>query len=326
MDGAERLESLRPVRSRGPGAVAVPRPRPTLRAVRRGVDAGPGRHPPAADEGGRRVRLDLHIHTTASDGSRSPARVVEAALAGRLDVIAITDHDTTVGVGPATEAGRSAAIQIIPAIEVSSTHEGREIHVLGYFVDPEAKALLVHRARARERRKERILEMVTRLGEQGVEVDPEAVFRAAGTDRSSVGRPHLARALVDAGHADDAADAFDRLIGDAHPAFIPTDVTSPWEAAEMIRQSGGIPVWAHPPHDLVETLIPRFVHHGLSGLEVYRPRNRPELVLRLERLARAHGLLMSGGSDWHGPEGGTELGAFFVTADEVADLLAAGGL
>lgn len=272
------------------------------------------------------MKLDLHVHTTASDGLRSPNEVVEAAWAAGLDVIAITDHDTTVGVAEATEAARGRPIQVIPGIEVSSTHEGREIHVLGYFVDPSAASLMAHQTRGREVRAERMRAMIARLAEQGVHVDADTVLEKAGSSWTTVGRPHLARALVEAGHASSNADAFDRLIGDRHPAFIPASLASPWEAVQVILDAVGLPVWAHPPTDLLDSLLPRFVQSGLRGIEVYRPRNHPEQVLRLERRARAHGLFMSGGSDWHGTEGGAELGDFFVTADEVSDLIEAGGL
>jgi predicted metal-dependent phosphoesterase TrpH len=272
------------------------------------------------------MKLDLHVHTTASDGSRSPEEVVEAALVARLDVIAITDHDTTVGVTGATEVARDRPIQVIPGIEVSSTHEGREIHVLGYFVDPSAASLVEHQTKGRQVRADRMRAMIARLADQGVRVDADAVLEKAGSSWTTVGRPHLARALVEAGHASSNADAFDRLIGDRHPAFLPASLASPWEAVRIILDADGLPVWAHPPADLLETLLPRFVQSGLRGIEVYRPRNHPDQVLRLERRAQVHGLFMSGGSDWHGPEGGTELGDFFVNADEVADLIEAGGL
>ena len=272
------------------------------------------------------MRLDLHVHTTASDGSRSPAQVVESAVKAHLDVIAITDHDTTAAFGPASELAASDPIQIIPALEMSSTYEGRELHVLGYFVDPTSARLQAHERHAVEQREQRIRAMVVRLEEEGVLVHIEDVLRIAGPDRSSVGRPHLAKALVEAGHVETTTSAFDRLIGDRHPAFIPTRLASPWEAVSIIEEAGGIAVWAHPPNDLVESMLPRLVQSGLRGLEVYRPKNNAALVLRLERLARAHGLVMSGGSDWHGPENGVELGDFFVGADDVGAFMEAGGM
>ena len=272
------------------------------------------------------MRIDLHVHSTASDGSVPPAAVVGRAVRARLDVIALTDHDTTVGLSAALDAATDQPLEVISGIEMSSTHEGRELHILGYFVDPVSPALAAHEQRALGLREGRIRAMVERLDTQGVSVDPERVLEIAGGGRSSVGRPHLARALVEAGHASTRHEAFDRLIGDDQPAFIPTDLATPWEALRIILEAGGLPVWAHPPHDLVEPLLPRFVQHGLKGLEVYRPKNSPDLVMRLERLARAHGLLMSGGSDWHGPEGGHELGDFFLTADDVGAFIEAGGM
>ena len=272
------------------------------------------------------MRIDLHVHSTASDGSTPPAEVVAHAVEARLDVIALTDHDTTAGLAAALAAAVDQPLEVVSGIEMSSTHDGRELHILGYFVDPGSPDLAGHENRALRLREDRIRAMVERLNAQGVPVDPERVLEIAGGDRSSIGRPHLASALVEAGHAATRHDAFDRLIGDDQPAFIPTNLATPWEALQIILDAGGLPVWAHPPYDLVEPLLPRLVQNGLKGLEVYRPKNSPDVVMRLERLARAHGLLMSGGSDWHGPEGGRELGDFFVTADDIGDFIEAGGM
>lgn len=272
------------------------------------------------------MRLDLHIHTTSSDGAWSASEVLSGAVRGGLDVIAIADHDTTSSVLAAQEEGRARSVQVIPALEVSSTHEGRDVHVLGYFVDPESTVLVDHRRRASRVREERMKAMLVRLSSQGVEVTFEEVERAAGPDRFNIGRPHLAKALVARGHTTSVPAAFDTLIGDRHPAFVPTDLLTPREAVELIVDGGGIPIWAHPPADLLDTLLPRMMDAGLRGLEVYRPSHKSADVLRLEKLCRTNRLLKSGGSDWHSPEGGTSLGDFFVTADEVEGLLAAGGM
>ncbi|HUG38049.1 MAG TPA: PHP domain-containing protein [Candidatus Limnocylindrales bacterium] len=272
------------------------------------------------------MRLDLHIHSTASDGSWSPEAVVRGAAAGRLDVIALADHDTAAGYAVAAAVGRELHVQVIPALEVSSTHQGRDVHILGYFVDPDAPSVRRHGERAIRRRYERMLEMLARLAKQGIEVDYAAVEEAAGADRVVIGRPHLARALVAAGHALSVEDAFDRLIGDDKPAFVPTDLLSPVEAVEVVAGGGGVAIWAHPPGDLVGGLLPALIGGGLRGLEVYRARGPRADVVRYERLCRERGLLMSGGSDWHSPAGGTALGDFFVTADEVEGLLTAGGM
>lgn len=272
------------------------------------------------------MRLDLHVHTTASDGAWSASEVVEGAASGGLDVIALADHDTTLAVAKAQDAARARNVQVVPAIEVSSTHKGRDVHVLGYFVDPESDALRSHRGRAGRMRAERMKAMIARLADQGVEVGFEEVEEVAGPDRGSLGRPHLAKVLVARGYASSVPQAFDALIGDDRPAFVPTDLLSPREAVELVLAGGGIPVWAHPPADLLDGLLPGLIDAGLRGLEVYRPTHRSADVLRLERICRARGLLMSGGSDWHTPEGGTALGDFYVTADEVERLLSEGGL
>ena len=272
------------------------------------------------------MRLDLHVHTSASDGAWSPQQVVEGAAAGGLDVLAVADHDTTAAVAAALSAGRERDLQVVPAIELSSTHERREIHVLGYFVDPDAGALVDHRAVARRLRDERMREMVALLRAEGTDVTFADVEHTAGKERFSLGRPHLARTLVARGYARSVSDAFQRLIGDRCAAFVPTRLLQPSEAVELVLAAGGIPVWAHPPGDLLDALLPELVRAGLRGLEVFRPTHRRNDVLRLEQVCRTSGLLMSGGSDWHTPEAGTRLGDFHVTADEVEALLEEGGM
>ncbi|NIP58535.1 MAG: PHP domain-containing protein [Gemmatimonadetes bacterium] len=272
------------------------------------------------------MRLDLHLHSTASDGLCSPATVVEKAVQGRLDVIALTDHDTAAGVPRARAAARGLPLHVIAAVEASSTWRGHDIHVLGYFVDPHAPAMRGHAERAKRLRTERMKEMLRRLGELGVEVAFEDVLEAAGPDRESLARPHLARALVETGHVQAVPEAFVRFIGDDGPAFVPTRLQEPQEAVAMILEAGGIPVWAHPPDEALEPLLPTLADAGLRGLEAYRPNHRPDQVEERLRWARRYGLLVSGGSDWHGYEHGPEVGAFYVTSGEVGELLEAGGM
>jgi hypothetical protein len=272
------------------------------------------------------MRLDLHMHSTVSDGSWGPEAVVRGAAEGGLDVIALTDHDSAAGFEVAESIGRDLDVQVISGIEVSSTFQGRDVHVLGYFIDPHAASIMEHAHRARLRREDRMKEMVGRLNSSGIDVTYEAVEAAAGPDRVVIGRPHLARALVEAGHASSIPDAFNSLIGDDSDFFVPTRLLDPIGAVELILAGDGIPVWAHPPGDLVDTLLPELVRSGLRGLEVYRPRYRQAQVLRYEGICRSRGLLMSGGSDWHTPEAGYALGDFYVTADEVESLLEAGGM
>ncbi|MDA0329114.1 MAG: PHP domain-containing protein [Gemmatimonadetes bacterium] len=272
------------------------------------------------------MRLDLHIHTTASDGSWSPEAVVRGAAKGGLDVIAIADHDTTAAVSEAQRVGREVNVQVVAAIEVSSSFQGRDVHVLGYFVDLEAPALRDLERRAGGRREDRMREMLDRLREQGIDVPYAAVEAEAGPEGVVIGRPHLAKALVAAGHVSSVNEAFLRLIGDDHEAFVPMELLDPVGAVSLIGESGGVAMWAHPPGDLVDTLLPSMTKAGLRGLEVYRPRSKRAEVLRYESICKTAGLLMSGGSDWHSPEWGNALGDFHVTADEIEGLLEAGGL
>ena len=272
------------------------------------------------------MKLDLHVHTSASDGACHPKEVVALAIQAGLDVISITDHDTVAGVSGAMAAAADHGLHVIPGVEMSSTLKDREYHILGYFVDPDAAALKGHEHKALEGRENRMIEMVARLRRQGLLIEYDDVLEEAGPERSAIARPHLARALVAKGYASSTPDAFDRLIGDGHPAHVLTRLATTEDAIQIILDSGGIPVWAHPPAASRSRLLPEFVRAGLRGLEVYRPRSRPDQILGLEQAAKASGLMMTGGSDWHTPDGGAALGDFFVTEDEVASLLEAGGM
>jgi len=272
------------------------------------------------------MKLDLHIHSTASDGSCTPEEVVERAARGGLDVIALSDHDTTAGVAAAQAAAANHSIEVIPAVEVSSSDDLGEIHILGYFVDPQAEVLLAHARLGRERREGRMRGMLERLSLQGVTVRYADVAAHMEGKDTTPSRPHLARALVDAGYVASVPDAFARLIGDDHPAFLPTAITSPREAVETIRAAGGLAIWAHPDSRHLEPLLDKLVEAGLAGLEAYRPGTPSGRVARLELLAERRGLVLTGGSDWHGPTQGRELGDFFVEAGEVAPFLDVGGL
>lgn len=272
------------------------------------------------------MRLDLHVHTTASDGSLGPREIVGLATDGGLDVLAITDHDTVAGIPAAIATASEGSLQLIPGIEVSSTFEGAEYHILGYFIDPGADSIQAHERHALGGRESRMEEMVARLRRQGLLIEMADVLDAAGPDRSAIARPHLARALVLKGYGSSVSDTFDRLIGDDHPAFVPTRLATPEGAIRVILDAGGTPVWAHPPMDALKRLLPAFVSAGLKGLEVYRPRSTAAHIRKLERVAKSAGLLVTGGSDWHNPERGQTLGSFYVTEEDVGELLEAGGL
>lgn len=266
------------------------------------------------------MRIDLHVHSHASDGHLAPAAVVAAAAAGGLHVLALADHDTVAGVAEAQAAGPAAGVRVISAIEVTARHGAAEVHVLGYHVDPAAAALRDHEARSAHRRTDRMRRMVERLNEQGVPVTWDEVIRAAGPEAASLGRPHLARALMAAGHVRSFSEAFDRWLRDGGSAFVDTQFPSVEEAIALIHDAGGLAVWAHPPLDAFDGCIRPFAEWGLDGVEVWRPATLPADAQRMLAATRALGLFPTGGSDWHGPHRGP-LGDFHVREEWVREVL-----
>lgn len=270
------------------------------------------------------MKVDLHLHSTASDGSLSPSALVWAARAGGLDVIAITDHDTVAGVQEATTA-LPDAIHVIPGVELSTTLEGSEIHILGYFIDPTNQTLLTHAEYAVTARRTRVQRMLELLRKYNIHVTFDEVVSAAEGSPRVLGRPHVARALQRKGYVQSPSEAFDRFLGDAGPCFLPTELLHPQAAIEMIHGAGGVALWAHPRADVLTRDLSRMIDWGLRGLECFRPRATVEDVAFIRELAGRYELLLSGGSDWHGTWHG-RLGDFFVDSDDVARLLEAGGL
>ena len=270
------------------------------------------------------MRLDLHLHSTASDGSLSPSALVWAARAGGLDVIALADHDTCAGVVDAQRT-LSAQLHVIPAIELSTTLDGSELHVLGYFIDPTHPAILDYSATAAQKRRDRICGMLTRLEPYGVRLTLDEVLAAAERETLMIGRPHLARALAQRGYVQTVAEAFDRFIGDQGPAFLPTDLLSTRDGIDLIKRTGGVAIWAHPRLSAVEKQLSSLIAWNLDGIECYRPTAPAAEVAQLERTVKARGLLATGGSDWHGSWQG-RLGDFYVGPDEVEPFLERGGM
>jgi hypothetical protein len=271
------------------------------------------------------LKIDLHVHTNASDGALAPSEVVDRAVEAGLDVLAIADHDTAAGVLPAQEAAGARDIHIIPALEISASHRGRDIHILGYMVDPQAAVLTEHTAEARERRDVRIREMIDRLEGLGVNVTYDDVVTEAGPNAQALARPHLARVLWNQGHVSSVARAFDRYIADDGPAYVPVRAIDVPTAIDRIHQAGGMAVWAHPPMPLLGGALREFVDAGLDGIECYRPRVAPPELNRLLNKARQHQLVVTGGSDWHGHWHG-DLGTFYLEPEAVAEFLDRAGI
>src|SRR5690606_20305328 len=235
-------------------------------------------------------------------------------------------HDTAAGVEEAVSAARDLPVTVIPGIEISTCTPPHELHVLGYWIDWRAPSILAHQTAAAVRRIRRMERMVEKLGALGVPVTMEEVRTAAGPDARTLGRPHLARALLAGGFIRSFSEAFTRYIGDGGPAFVSQDFPTPKAAIDAIHASGGVAVWAHPPLEIVEDLMPLFVEWGLDGVECYRPNNTAEDAERLRGLAERYGMFPSGGSDWHGPRRSFELGSFQVPSVRLEMLLGIGGL
>lgn len=271
------------------------------------------------------MRADLHVHSTHSDGTLSPESLVALALARGVTVLAIADHDSVAGVPAALAAARGTDLTIIPAVELSTvTTDGRDAHMLGYFVDVDDDAFLAHLVDLREARLRRASAMVAALEASGMRVALEDVLEySAG---GAVGRTHVARALVDAGHAADVGDAFRRFIGHGRPFYIAKDVRTPQQAIDMISAAGGLSVLAHPGVNGNEDLIGELADGGLRGIEAYHADHTPEQRDRFAQMARERGLLVTGGTDFHSHDGpNPELGSQDIPQDAVQQLLLAGG-
>lgn len=245
-------------------------------------------------------KVDLHIHTTASDGRFSPEEIVRKAVELGLEVIALADHDCVDGIVPALKAARKfPQLRIIPAVEVSTDVPDGEVHVLGYFIDYTSRELAEELARFRNSRERRAQKMVAKLADLGVHIDWRRVQEIAG--EGSMARPHVAQAMLEKGYITSIREAFDKYIARDGPAYVEREKLTPVEAVALIVRTNGLPVMAHPftvPDP--EALISEMEAAGLIGIEVYYNGYTADEISRLVSLADRHGLLTTGGSDYHG--------------------------
>ena len=267
------------------------------------------------------LHLDLHMHTTCSDGTLSPEAVAAQARRAGLHAIAITDHDTTAGVERARAAGTEVGLLVIAGTELSVSFEGRDLHLLGYGIAPDDPAIGAVTAKMSGLRRERVRVIVERLQGLGVAISVDDVIAPEGN--ASIGRPHVAEAMVRLGAVRHIQEAFSRFLGDGAPACVPSRGPDVADAMAAIRSAGGVSVWAHPSLEDAR-LFPRLAALGLDGAEVLRPNVAPITSSALEHAARDAGLVVSGGSDWHG--GNPPLGSWYVTHRHVAALLERLGL
>jgi predicted metal-dependent phosphoesterase TrpH len=270
--------------------------------------------------------FDLHTHSTFSDGTLEPEQVVELAATRDLTGIALTDHDTTEGVERARKAAAATGLEVLLGCELSAEHHGAPVHVLGYGFDPAEPVFAARRAWIREGRVGRARRMVERLRALGADVDLDRVLELAGS--GSVGRPHVAQALVEAGVVADVASAFSpEWIGTGGRAYVAKDAVGPMEAVELIRGAGGVAVLAHPSLHagagaVPEPVIRAMAAAGLDGLEVDHPDQEPAERARLRALAGELGLEVTGASDCHGALYGYRLGVERTPDATVKRLLA----
>jgi predicted metal-dependent phosphoesterase TrpH len=245
------------------------------------------------------MRIDLHMHSNFSDGLNSPAELVRMAAEKHLGAISLTDHDCVDGVNAAIAAGRELGVEILSGVELSCEFEGRDLHVLGYGVEPDHAGFQEMLRRFRETRHNRGLQIIEKLNALGVAVEAEDVIRKSGD--GALGRPHIAAVLVEKGMVSNAGEAFDRYLAEGGPAYVPKYKMTPSEAIKYIRMAGGLAFIAHPGifldnvGELYTLLGERF-----DGIEVQHPKHTPEMSRRLAAIAEKEGLLVSGGSDYHG--------------------------
>jgi len=241
---------------------------------------------------------DLHLHTIFSDGTYTPEELIAGAGKKHLSAIAVVDHDTVSAVAPTIEAAKESDIEVLPGIELSAEYNNQEIHILGYLIDYKKNDLLEKLESLKINRIERVKKIVAKLNTLGLKLDEQAVFGLSGV--GTVGRLHIARAMVKEKLVSSLSEAFQKYIGDNCPAYVLGFRFNPKEAIKFIKDSGGVPVLAHPYSLHNDELVLEFIKLGIMGLEVYYPEHSQGMVNFYADLAKNNNLLLTGGSDCHG--------------------------
>jgi predicted metal-dependent phosphoesterase TrpH len=268
---------------------------------------------------------DLHMHTTASDGRCTPRELVDRVVAAGITVMAVTDHDTTASVDEVHALAAKRGVDAHTGIEITAVEDGRDIHVLGYFLNPAEPRLIEFLRAQRETRIARVRTIAARLAELGVPIDLPALLGEAERNRGrSIGRPQVARALQRAGHVADTKEAFDRFLRSGGPAFVSRPGSPPEVVIAIIHRAGGVASLAHPGRTRIDSRIAALAAAGLDALEVYHSDHDAAAIERYQSVARALGLLTTGGSDFHGEPGhGIEPGNSTLPPEEWQRLSAA---
>lgn len=264
--------------------------------------------------------VDLHMHSNLSDGTLTVPEIIETAAKRRLVAISITDHDNIDSWEQGRDLARQHGIELIPGVEISSSWEGSDIHILGYFFDPTNLNLNTALERSKRRRLLRAKAMVRKLDRLGVRIRFEKVL--SYVHGGTVGRPHIARALLEEEYVKSFQEAFEKWLGSDCPAYVDSESLTPMEAIALINNAGGTAVMAHPAHTDRDDLIPMMAQAGLKGIEIYCHRIPSTSRRKYQDLARRHGLVWTGGSDSHGERPGTPgIGSVKVAYTVVEKLL-----
>lgn len=261
------------------------------------------------------MKADLHIHSNCSDGSDSPEAIVVKAKEYGIGAIALTDHDNVDGVERAIAAGQKCGVRVVPGLELSA-YSITEVHILGYGVDVRSGVLTERLELMRAQRKERIGKILDKLAAAGITLDASPLDGIEG----SIGRPHVARLLIEAGYASSVNDAFDRYLGEKGSAYVPSRRITPVEGVRLIRAAGGIPALAHPmlikQKGRLNDLVQGLVGAGLGGIETYYPSHTQQDIAILNDIARRNRLIATGGSDYHGAGKAGDIGCAEYTLSE----------
>jgi predicted metal-dependent phosphoesterase TrpH len=247
--------------------------------------------------------IDLHLHTTASDGRSTPEELVAEVAAAGCRTIALTDHDTVAGLEATRRAADAAGLAFVDGIEITAVADERDVHILGYFISPADESLGRFLTEQRERRRERLIAMAERLELLGAPVSIDHLVNSTSSGKS-LGRPALAQALILAGHAVNVADAFDRFLAEGRPAYVTREGATPAEVIDRIHRAGGLASIAHPGKLGDDDLVGRIAAEGLDAVEVFHPDHEAADQERYGAFASRLGLLVTGGSDYHGPDSG----------------------
>jgi predicted metal-dependent phosphoesterase TrpH len=262
--------------------------------------------------------IDLHLHTTASDGRCTPHELVDRSSRAGVTVMAVTDHDTVAAIPEVTLAAAACGIDVTAGIEITAVENSRDVHMLGYFIDPRDPTLEAFLARQRAQRIARVEALGLRLAQLGMPIDVGSLLIQAREQRGrSVGRPQVARAMIAAGYVPNTREAFDRWLAKDRPAFVPRNGPAPGQVIDIVHAAGGLVSLAHPGQTDVDSRISAYVEAGLDAIEVYHPDHDAEAVVRYRTIASQLKLLATGGSDFHGDsDHGYEPGAVALPVDD----------